>query len=55
MNEDNEVEALKQKIDQVELVPDEELKNMDIYELAYYMQTLNALDDIFEDNDGGEE
>ena len=44
--EETELKDLLNQIDNVELIPDEELKNMDFYELAYYMQTLNAIDAI---------
>jgi len=40
------VDELLTKIDNTELVPDEEIKNMDFYDLAYYMQTLNMLDSL---------
>ena len=52
---DKDIKELKEKVDNIELVPDEELKNMDFYELAYYMQTLNMIDDLLNDEEDGEE
>lgn len=54
MIENNDINELKKQIDDVELVPDEELKNMDFYELAYYMQTLNVIDDVFNNTGDGD-
>ena len=47
MNEsDKQIEELLQRIDKIPLVPDEELDNMDFYELSYYMQVLNTIDSL---------
>ena len=51
---DKEVENLLEKIDNIELIPDEELKNMDFYELSYYMQTLNMIDNLSNKESDGE-
>lgn len=49
MNEvDERIEFLK-KIDNIELVSDEELAKMDFYELAFYMQSLNQISLLGED------
>ena len=39
-------DELLKKIDDIELIPNDELKNMDFYQLSYYMQTLNMIDSI---------
>ena len=47
MNENQkEYEELLKRIDNIPLVPKEELDNMDFYELCYYMQTLNQIDSL---------
>ena len=43
---DKKVDELLKKIDDVQLVSEKEFKNMDFYELAYYMQTLNQIDEL---------
>ena len=53
-DEDKTIEDVLTKIDNIELVPEEELKNMDFYELAYYMQTLNMIDSIDDEESEGE-
>lgn len=51
MIEDNkEYEELLKKIDDIELVSEEQLKDMDFYELAYYMQTLNQISTLDNNN-----
>lgn len=47
-------EELLKKIDNIELIPENELKNMDFYELAYYMQTLNIIDSLSQQEEGDE-
>lgn len=47
-NENKEYNDLLEKIDNIELIPSEELKNMDFYQLAYYMQSLNMIDSLSE-------
>ncbi len=42
----NEYNDLLKKIDDVQLIPKEELDNMDFYDLCYYMQTLNQIDSL---------
>ena len=49
---DESIESLNKELEQIELVPEEELKNMDFYQLAYYMQTLNTLDEVNDDEEG---
>ena len=47
MNEnDKQMDELLERIDNIPLVPEEELDNMDFYELCYYMQNLNILDTL---------
>ena len=47
MNEnDKQMDELLERIDNIPLVPEEELDNMDFYELYYYMQNLNILDTL---------
>jgi len=55
MNNNKFNEKKLKKIDQIKLIPDEELENMDFYELAYYMQTLNMIDSLSIENQEGEE
>lgn len=45
------IEELLKKIDNIELIPDEEIKNMDFYQLSYYMQTLNMIDSLEENKE----
>ena len=55
MNEDiKDINSLIQKINDIKLVPEEELKNMDFYELAYYMQSLNTIEAIGKDIEEGD-
>ena len=54
MSNDQELKDLLKTLDNTELVPDEMLDDMDFYQLAYYMQTLNALD-AMSDDDNSEE
>ena len=51
-NNQNEIEDLLKRIDDIELVKEEDLKDMDFYELAYYMQNLNIIDSL--DQEDGE-
>ena len=45
MNSDDVIlDELLTKIDNIDLIPDEELEKMDFFDLAYYMQTLNQID-----------
>ena len=41
-----EYNELLKKIDDIQLIPKEELDNMDFYDLCYYMQTLNQIDSL---------
>lgn len=50
-----EYDELLKNIDEIELVPEEELENMDFYELAFYMQTLNQLSELNPEQKRGEE
>ena len=45
-NNQNKVDELLKKIDDIELVKEEDLKDLDFYELAYYMQNLNIIDSL---------
>lgn len=47
-------DELLKKIDNIELIPENELKNMDFYDLAYYMQTLNIIDSLSQQEEGDE-
>ena len=49
MNEVDERNEFLKKIDNIELVSDEELAKMDFYELAFYMQSLNQISLLGED------
>ena len=49
-----EYDELLKNIDEIELVPEEELENMDFYELAFYMQTLNQLSELNPEQKRGE-
>ena len=51
-NNQNEIEELLKRINDIELVKEEDLKDMDFYELAYYMQNLNIIDSL--DQEDGE-
>ena len=46
MDENINIDDILSKIDDIPLVPDEELENMDFYDLAYYIQTLNNIEAI---------
>ena len=50
-NNDITIDELIKKIDNIPLIPDEELGKMDFYELAYYVQTLNNIETIGSDNE----
>lgn len=45
-NDEKKYQKMLTQIDNIELIPDKEIKNMDFYELAYYMQTLNLIDSL---------
>ena len=53
-NNDFEINGILNKIDSIELIPDEEVDKMDFYQLAFYMQTLNQIDALG-NNNGGED
>lgn len=42
-----ELENFIKKIDDIEFIPDKLLKDMDFYQLAYYVQTLNNVENTF--------
>ncbi|MBR2828520.1 MAG: hypothetical protein IKE70_04750 [Bacilli bacterium] len=44
--EEKELEKIIKNVDDIELIPDNELENMDFYDLAYYIQTLNSIENI---------
>ena len=44
--EDISMDNVLQEIDNTKLVSEEELDNMDFYELCYYMQNLNIIDTL---------
>ena len=44
MNNNNEFNKLLENIDNIPMLDDENLKNMDFYELAYYVQSLNQVE-----------
>jgi hypothetical protein len=46
---EKEYNDLLKEIDNIPLIPDEDLDNMDFYELCYYMQSLNQLDALSKD------
>ncbi len=43
-----EYKEFLEKIDNTEFISNEELDNMDFYELAYYVQSLNQIEKTFE-------
>lgn len=45
-NNEKKYQKMLTQIDNIELIPNKEIKNMDFYELAYYMQTLNLIDSL---------
>lgn len=53
--EEKELEKIIKNVDDIELIPDEELENMDFYDLAYYIQTLNNIENIGKKEESGEE
>lgn len=46
MDNDKDLDELIDKIKNTKLIDEEDLKNMDFYQLAYYYQTLNTIDSI---------
>ena len=47
MNDDDKgMDELLEIIDNIQLIPEENLDNMDLYELCYYMQNLNLIDTL---------
>lgn len=42
-----ELEKFIKKIDDIEFIPDKLLKDMNFYQLAYYVQTLNNVENTF--------
>ena len=44
MTNEKELNELLNKIDNIKLVSKDDLDKMDFYELCYYMQTLNTID-----------
>lgn len=50
MKEQKDFEKILNKVDNVDLVPDDMLKDMDFYELAYYMQSLNSISSTLSPN-----
>ena len=55
MEDEKELKDILKKVDDTELVPNEDLKDMDFYQLAYYMQTLNAIDALGNEEDETED
>ncbi len=47
------MQTLLNEIDRIPLVNEEELDNMNFYELCYYMQNLNIIDSLDGDNEEG--
>ena len=54
MNENNELNVMLKNIDEIPLIPEEELDNMDFYDLCFYMQTLNQIDNLSKNTSEGE-
>lgn len=46
MKEDKNIDELFKKIDDVDLISNEQLDKMNFYDLCYYMQTLNLIDSL---------
>ena len=55
MNKDKEFDELLKKIDNIKLVSNDDLDKMDFYELCYYMQTLNQIDALANNDMVGDE
>ncbi len=58
MNEkekNEELENFIKKIDDIEFIPDKMLKDMDFYQLAYYVQTLNNVENTFIEKENNKE
>lgn len=58
MNEkekNEELENFIKKIDDIEFIPDKMLKDMDFYQLAYYVQTLNNVENTFVEKENTKE
>lgn len=50
-----ELENFIKKIDDIEFIPDKLLKDMDFYQLAYYVQTLNNVENTFIEKENNKE
>lgn len=50
---DKNINKLLENIDNIPMLDDKDLKEMDFYELAYYVQSLNQLEDIVDDESDG--
>ncbi len=53
-NGDKEINKILENIDNISMLDDEEMKKMDFYELAYYVQTLNRIESLANDDDSDE-
>ncbi len=50
-NSENDFNKVLENIDNIPMLDDEDLKKMDFYELAYYVQTLNQIDALANDDE----
>ncbi len=50
-----ELDNFIKKIDDIEFIPDKLLKDMDFYQLAYYVQTLNNVENTFIEKENNKE
>ena len=54
MDSEKDFTEMLNNIDNIDLIPEENLKDMDFYELAYYMQTLNMIDSLANNEEVGD-
>lgn len=50
-NSENDFNKVLENIDNIPMLDDEDLKKMNFYELAYYVQTLNQIDALANDDE----
>ena len=48
---DKEFNKVLENIDNIPMLDDEDLKKMDFYELAYYVQSLNQIESLANDDE----
>lgn len=50
-----DLDELKKNLDNIEEISDEDLKKMDFYETALYVQTLNQMEEIYDELGGDDD